>query len=137
MPEVTTDDAQALIHVVVTGNEREREQVELTLKTIQEAAQSLADRPIKCLVDLRKAEVVSPEIAELIRQHQQTMARLGVVRTAEIVVSSMVALQLNRIAHEAGVHERIRRFTAEEEARQWLLHLDYDGAQAGPPSDGK
>ena len=122
MSEVTTEDALALIKVVVTASEREP--VAQVLAAVQKAAESLAGRPIKCLVDLRKAEVVSPEVADLLREHQQAMARLGVVRTAEIVVSSLVALQLNRIAREAGVHERIVHFTTESDARQWLLQAD-------------
>ena len=122
MDEVTTDTVNALIRVVVTVSEKE--QVTRLLGAVQEAAESLAGRPIKCLADLRQAGVVSPEVVEILKDHQRTMSRLGVMQTAEVVVNSLVALQLNRVAREAGVDDRIRRFATYDEAQDWLLRGD-------------
>lgn len=120
MHNVTIDTANAVIELVAEGLVDKYEMARVSLE-MREAARKLQGRSIKCFIDLRKTTISSPEMAELIKEHQQAMAKLGMDRVAEVVTSSLLALQMNRVAREAGVHERVQRFSDERVARRWLL----------------
>jgi hypothetical protein len=58
----------------------------------------------------------------MIRNVQEFGIRSGVKRVAEIVESDVVALQLNRVAHESGTDRILCRFWEEDSAREWLIY---------------
>src|SRR5258708_13996105 len=119
MHRVTLDFANAGIEVVAEGPVEENE-LTLVFSEMREAAYKLQGRPIRCFIDLRQTTISSPEMAQRIKEHQQAMAKLGMHRVAEIVTSSLLALQMNRVAREAGVHERVQRFSDADVASRWL-----------------
>jgi len=81
----------------------------------------LGGKGIRVLSDVRRFKPVSPEVTEAIRGMQERAMRAGVVRAAQVIESATVALQLNRVAHEAGLDAVLRRFSDVDEARRWLL----------------
>ena len=117
---VTLDYANAVIELVADGPVDANELTQV-FSEMREAAYKLRGRAIKCFIDLRLATISSPEMAQKIKEHQQAMAKLGMHRVAEVVTSSLLALQMNRVAREAGVHERVQRFSDADAARRWLL----------------
>jgi hypothetical protein len=120
MHRVTLDFANAVIELVAEGAVDQSEMTEV-FSEMREAAYKLQGRAIKCFIDLRQTTISSPEMAQRIKEHQQAMAKLGMQRVAEVVTSSLLALQMNRVAREAGVHERVQRFSDADVAKRWLL----------------
>ena len=120
MHRVTLDFANAVIELVAEGAFDQNEMTEV-FSEMREAAYKLQGRAIKCFIDLRQTTISSPEMAQRIKEHQQAMAKLGMHRVVEVVTSSLLALQMNRVAREAGVHERVQRFSDADVAKRWLL----------------
>ena len=137
MFEINLDEKHAIIEFVLEGVVREDE-MELFVHMLRQATLQLRGREIKIKADLRALRPASPTVADLIRGVQEFGIRSGVKRVAEIVESDVIALQLNRVAHESGTDRILRRFWEEESARDWLIHGDRPSARASfqppPPS---
>jgi hypothetical protein len=95
MHRVTLDFANAVIELVAEGPVDQNEMTEV-FSEMREAAYKLQGRAIKCFIDLRQTTISSPEMAQRIKEHQQAMAKLGMQRVAEVVTSSLLALQERR-----------------------------------------
>ncbi len=137
MFEIHLDEDHAIIDFVLEGVVRE-EEMELFVHMLRRATMELSGQEIKIKADLRALRPASPAVADMIRGVQEFGIRSGVKRVAEIVESDIVALQLNRVAHESGTDRILRRFWEEESARDWLIHGDRPPARAAfqrvPPS---
>jgi hypothetical protein len=141
MFEINVDQKHSIVEFVLEGIVREDE-MELFAHMLRKATLELKGREIKIKADLRALYPASPEVADLIRSVQEFGIRSGVKRVAEIVESDVIALQLNRVAHESGTDKILRRFWEEESARDWLIYGDrpvprsswYDVPPANRPS---
>ncbi|MBU8896802.1 hypothetical protein DRW03_16380 [Corallococcus sp. H22C18031201] len=129
MFQVEVDGQHAIVDFVLDGYVRVDEMQRFVLE-LKVATDSLMGREIKIKADVRTFKPASPEAADMIRRVQEYGIRSGVKRVAELVESQIVALQLNRIAHESGTDKILRRFWQESAARYWLLHGDEEGASA-------
>jgi hypothetical protein len=123
MFEINVDQKHSIVEFVLEGIVREDE-MQLFVHMLRKATLELKGREIKIKADLRALHPASPEVADLIRGVQEFGIREGVKRVAEIVESDVIALQLNRVAHESGTDKILRRFWEEESARDWLIHGD-------------
>jgi hypothetical protein len=137
MFEIHLDEDHAIIDFVLEGVVRE-EEMELFVHMLRRATMELSGQEIKIKADLRALRPASPAVADMIRGVQEFGIRSGVKRVAEIVESDIIALQLNRVAHESGTDRILRRFWEEESARDWLIHGDRPPARTSfhrsPPS---
>jgi len=120
MYKVDIDTGRALISFKLDGLVR-GDEMKKFYEEMKAAALSLSGREIKIKADLRTFRPTSPEAAETVREMQIFGMKVGVTRVAELVESEMVALQLNRLAHESGSFKILRRFTDEDAALRWLL----------------
>jgi len=132
MFEIKVDKAHAIVEFVLEGMMRSDE-MRYFVHKLQEATLQLSGREIKIKADLRALRPASAEIAEMIRTVQEFGIRSGVARVAEIVENDVIALQLNRVAHESGTDEILRRFCNEDSARAWLIHGDQASGQPSAP----
>lgn len=136
MHTIKIDQAHAIVEFVLEGIVRMDEMKEF-VGSLRQATLGLQGREIKIKADLRALRPASPEVAEMIRNVQEFGIRSGVKRVAEIVESDVVALQLNRVAHESGTDKILCRFWEEDSAREWLI---YGGEALMPqraPSSGR
>ena len=121
MHTIKIDHAHAIVEFVLEGLVRMEEMKEF-VGSLRQATLGLHGREIKIKADLRALRPASPEVAEMIRNVQEFGIRSGVKRVAEIVESDVVALQLNRVAHESGTDKILCRFWEEDSAREWLIY---------------
>ncbi len=135
MFEINLDEKHSIIDFVLEGVVREDE-MELFTHMLRRATLELRGKEIKIKADLRALRPASQAVADMIRGVQEFGIRSGVKRVAEIVESDVLALQLNRVAHESGTDKILRRFWEEESARDWLIHGDRPGTRPTyvPPS---
>lgn len=146
MYEIRIDQDHSIVEFVLEGIVRIDEMQEF-VQSLQRATLGLRGREIKIKADLRALRPAAPEVAEMIRNVQEFGIRSGVKRVAEIVESDVIALQLNRVAHESGTDKILRRFWEEDSAREWLIHGgeptpgrrttksgSYSAARVSPPS---
>ena len=118
-----------MLEVVVSGMARVEEMRKLA-QELEAAVTSLRGAEIKVCFDLRTMHPAPPEVTAILGEAQAFMTRAGVSRLAEIVSSEVLALQLQRVAHESGAEKILRRFWEEGAARAWVA----DGDPSGPPS---
>ncbi len=88
---------------------------------IRQGIISLRGRSIKILVDARFLHPVAPSVTEKMRAVQEYGLSNGVTRVAQVVESSVVLLQRNRVMREAGADPMTRTFSDLEKARAWVL----------------
>ena len=123
MFEVKSDPANTIIAFRLQGLVRD-EEIDAFIAELQSATTTFAGQEIKIQADLREFKPASPQVADKIKAVQEFGIQNGVKRVAELVESSMVALQLNRVARESGTDKILRRFHEEQPAMHWLLHGD-------------
>jgi hypothetical protein len=146
MYEIKIDHDHSIVEFVLEGIVR-IDEMQQFVRSLQRATLDLQGREIKIKADLRALRPAAPEVAEMIRNVQEFGIRSGVKRVAEIVESDVIALQLNRVAHESGTDKILRRFWEEDSAREWLIHGgepapgqrvtksgSYSAARVSPPS---
>jgi hypothetical protein len=121
MHTIRIDKTHAIVEFVLEGIVR-MDEMQQFVRSLQQATLGLHGREIKIKADLRALRPASPEVAEMIRNVQEFGIRSGVKRVAEIVESDVVALQLNRVAHESGTDKILCRFWEEDSARDWLIY---------------
>ena len=121
MHTIKIDKTHAIVEFVLEGIVR-MDEMQQFVRSLQQATLGLRGREIKIKADLRALRPASPEVAEMIRNVQEFGIRSGVKRVAEIVESDVVALQLNRVAHESGTDKILCRFWEEDSARDWLIY---------------
>jgi hypothetical protein len=121
--EIKTDPAESIIEFYLAGLVRHTE-IDRFVTELELATKAFAGRDIKIKADLRAFSPASADVAEKIKAVQQFGLQNGVKRVAEIVESDVVALQLNRVARESGIHKILRRFWEDDSARDWLVHGD-------------
>jgi hypothetical protein len=123
MFEIKVDQKHSIIEFVLEGMVR-MDEMQVFVQRLQQVTVELQGREIKIKADVRALRPASPEVADMIRSVQEFGIRTGVKRVAEIVESDVIALQLNRVAHESGTDKILRRFWEEDSARDWLIHGD-------------
>jgi hypothetical protein len=123
MFEVKVDKKHSIVEFVLEGIVR-MEEMRAFVQRLENATLTLRGHDIKIKADVRALRPASPEVADMIRAVQEFGIRSGVKRVAEIVESDIIALQLNRVAHESGTDKILRRFWEEESARDWLIYGD-------------
>lgn len=128
MYEIKIDQDHSIVEFVLEGIVR-IDEMQQFVQSLQRATLDLRGREIKIKADLRALRPAAPEVTEMIRHVQEFGIRSGVKRVAEIVESDVIALQLNRVAHESGTDKILRRFWEEDSARDWLIH----GGEPAPP----
>jgi hypothetical protein len=133
MYEIKVDHDYSIVEFVLEGIVR-MEEMQQFVGQLRQATLGLQGREIKIRADLRALRPASPEVADLIRKVQEFGIRLGVKRVAEIVESDIIALQLNRVAHESGTDKILRRFWEEDSAREWLIYGGESTRQSSPIS---
>jgi hypothetical protein len=127
MFDVKVDKKHSIVEFVLEGIVR-MEEMQAFVQRLKNATLALHGSDIKIKADVRAMRPASPEVADMIRGVQEFGIRSGVKRVAEIVESDIVALQLNRVAHESGTDKILRRFWEEESARDWLIYGDRPGS---------
>jgi hypothetical protein len=127
MFDVKVDRKHSIVEFVLEGIVR-LDEMRAFVQRLEHATLTLRGHDIKIKADVRAFRPVSPEVADMIRAVQEFGIRSGVKRVAEIVESDVVALQLNRVAHESGTDKILRRFWEEESARDWLIYGDRPSA---------
>lgn len=68
------------------------------------------------LVDLREVKPVAPEVNEFNRRVMADQISMGLRKSANIVSSTLLGMQLRRVAGD----ERFQTFSSEEDALAWL-----------------
>ena len=91
--------------------------------------------PISILIDLRKGQPISPRSQEIVADCYRAVTEKGLVRSANLVSSALMKLQMVRRAREMGTYDRARYVDAsagprcEQIAVDWLEKgLDPDDA---------
>ena len=120
MYRMDVDRQHALIDLVLDGLIRREEMLEL-VEELKSVIRRFAGRSIKVKADMRTLKASSPEVAEMLGEVQRYALEHGVMRMAELVVSPLVLLQLNRLERHSGADKIVRRFGDDRAARQWLL----------------
>ena len=120
MHNFTVDPVTALVEVTLEGLISIDESRNLCAE-LRRILGTLGRRPIKILVDASLLQPVPPEVADEFRAVQQFGLSRGVERVAQVVDSSVVLLQRNRIMRESGADPKTRTFRDRDEARGWLL----------------
>jgi len=123
MYRMDVDKQNALIDLVLEGLIRQEEMLKLA-GDLKSTIRKLSGRRIKVKADMRSLRASSPEVAEMFGEVQRYAVEHGVMRMAELVNSSLVALQLNRVERASGAAKIVRRFGDDQTALQWLLHGD-------------
>lgn len=123
MHKIKVDDSTALIEVTLDGLIGSDESRTLCAE-LRRVLTTLAGRPIKILVDAQFLQPVSPEVADEFRSVQRYGKALGLDRVAQVVESSVVILQRNRIMRESGTDPMTRTFRDREAARRWLTRRE-------------
>jgi hypothetical protein len=123
MYKIQVDRAHSIVAFVLEGLMK-MDEMQKFVGELQLATLSVSGGDIKIKADVRAMRPASSDVAEMIRGVQEFGIQQGVKRVAEIVESDLVALQLNRVAHESGTDKILRRFWEEESARDWLIHGD-------------
>ena len=126
MHKIEVDEAATLVHVSLSGLITAEESV-LLCAELRRALGGLRGRPIKILVDAQFLQPLSLQVADEFRAVQEYGLSVGLDRVAQVVESSVVLLQRNRIMREAGTNPMTRTFRDSEAARRWLLQPKKDG----------
>ncbi|TKD02282.1 hypothetical protein E8A74_28970 [Polyangium fumosum] len=87
---------------------------------LRRSAVTMTGPELKIFADLRKFRPASPDVVEVVRDVQEFAKTMGVRRMATVLESEVLALHMSRLARETGADKFIRRFTDEQEAREWL-----------------
>jgi SpoIIAA-like len=120
MYKVNVDEALGLVEIQQQGMIKLEEAQQLTAE-VRRGIASLRGRSVKILVDTRFLHPVPPGVDQEMRDVQVYGLAHGVDRVAQVVESSVVLLQRNRIMREAGSEPMTRIFREPESARKWLL----------------
>ncbi|MDI1481682.1 STAS/SEC14 domain-containing protein [Polyangium sp. y55x31] len=91
---------------------------------LRRSAVTLTGSELKVFADMRKFRPASPDVVEVVREVQEFAKTMGVRRMASVLESEVLALHMSRLARETGADKFIRRFTDEQEAREWLVNSE-------------
>jgi hypothetical protein len=117
------DHLHAVVEVTLEGL-MSPEEVRQGHAELQRLLVNLRGRRFKILADVRRLRPLAPEVAEAFRAMQEHALAAGLERAAQVVDSSIVELQRNRISREAGTQSKTRSFKDRDEALDWLVRGD-------------
>jgi hypothetical protein len=89
---------------------------------LRRSASTMTGSELKILADMRRFRPASPDVVEELRDVQEFAKSMGVRRMANVLESEVLALHMSRLGRETGADKFLRRFTDEQEAREWLVH---------------
>jgi hypothetical protein len=115
---VTTYRDPALIAAELSGRSSADELQHLT-RDIDYRLRAAGDPPPSLLLDVQSFEEAGSHLSELLESYVRRTLDAQ-IRVGRVVASEIVAHQLDRVAAEAGLQDRIRHFWTPEPALAWL-----------------
>lgn len=117
MHQVRVDKQARLIHFTVTGFV-DAERSKAFDADLRAAVHELCKTgtPFDVLADLRDGTILPQVLTEITGEQMLWLVKKGLRKSANLLSSSLYALQLKRISP----NQNFRYFTDEEEAREWL-----------------
>ncbi|MDC3959479.1 STAS/SEC14 domain-containing protein [Polyangium jinanense] len=119
MFQIKLDKLNTLIEFSIEGLVQVDEMKQF-LAELRRSAVTLTGSDLKIFADMRKFRPASPNVVEEVREVHELAKTMGVRRLATVLESEVLALHMSRLARETGADKFIRRFTDEQEAREWL-----------------
>jgi len=89
---------------------------------LRRSAITMTGPELKILAEMRRFRPASPDVVEAMRDVQEFAKSMSVRRMANVLESEVLALHMSRLARETGADKFLRRFTDEQEARDWLAN---------------
>jgi hypothetical protein len=117
---VEIDPKHAIVSVIREGFFT-LEEMQQSVDAVRSAINSFQGKQFRLLADFRKFKPASPEVATKLSEILTFTYRSGAERVAHVISSSVMLLQIRRLAKETGVAEVARQFDNTEDARQWLI----------------
>lgn len=123
MFQIKLDKLNTLIEVSLEGLVQLDEMKQFVAE-LRRSATTMTGPELKIFGDMRRFRPASPDVVEEIREVHEFAKSMNVRRMASVLESEVLALHMSRLARETGADKFLRRFTDEQEAREWLATGD-------------
>jgi hypothetical protein len=121
MFNVETDPQTSIIKVVREGFFTLAE-MQQSVEAVRAAIDAFGGERFRLLADFRAFKPATPEVAAKLSEILMYTAKAE--RIAHLLASSVMLLQIRRLAKEAGITSIARQFDNEEAAMRWLLYAE-------------